>query len=181
MLNYQSHHFNRKVITTKIPKDLDLHIPNKPKWCNLLQTEICNCTETGCLHRRKLNMQNVQKPITCKWLEVHTVHICHAVEWCWNPHIIGFCSHHFIWHLILLRGAHIFYLSNHAVELCWHRFIQRLMLLGCADILSDNSNCWEWCPHHFIPQIMLMGCDDITLSDNLHQNSFWCFVRWRAA
>ena len=159
MLNYQLHCFNRKVITTKIQKDLDLHTASKPKWCHLLQPEICNCTETGCLHARKLNMQNIQKPITCKWQKVHTFHVmllsgaeiilsdnshywvvltsfyltsC-IVEWC--PHILSKNP--------CCRGVHTsFYPSNHAAGLWWHNFIPQLMLLGCADILPDNSNCW---------------------------------------
>jgi hypothetical protein len=164
MLNYQLHCFNRKVITTKIPQDLDVHTPSKPKWCNLLQPEICNCTETGWLYWRKLNMQTVQKPITCKWQSPHVSYL----SCCW----------------VVMKS---FYLTSCIVEWCPHilsknsccrvvptSFIPQIMLMGCADIiLSDNSCCWlcrhfiwqtvEWCLHHFIPQIMLMRCDDIIL------------------
>ena len=95
-----------------------------------------------------------------------------------TTHIIGLCSHHFIWHLVLLSGAHIFYPNTYAVEWCPCHFIPQIMLLHCTDfILSDNS-CWwavptfylttqtvEWCPNHFTWRLKLLNGAHIILSD----------------
>jgi len=128
MLNYQLHCFNRKVITTKIPKDLDLHIPSKPKWCNLSQPEICNCTETGCLHRRKLNMQNVQNQPLSNDIR-STRFICHVAEWCWN---------HSMRRLALLGCADIILSNNSCCWVVMTSFYLTICIKIHFDVLCDS-------------------------------------------